>query len=73
MALLPQFSLATPRPTPTLSNCGRVKAVYLAWFMRYVPVVDSLGRRLRKSRVEAGIDRVAGVLLITLAAALANT
>lgn len=75
VTFLPQFlspGAGSPR-TEALLLSAVFAGLYLAWFGLYTAAVDRLGRRLRRPRVQARIEQVTGVLLLTVAVRLATT
>ncbi len=47
--------------------------LYLAWFGLYVVAVDRLGRWMRRPTVQAWIEQITGLILVTVAIRLATT
>lgn len=74
VTFLPQFISAdsgSPRAEVLLLS-GVFAVLYLAWFGLYIAAVDRLGRWLRRPRVQARIEQVAGLALATAAVRLAT-
>jgi threonine/homoserine/homoserine lactone efflux protein len=74
VTFLPQFlstGAGSPR-TEALLLSAIFAGLYLAWFGLYTAAVDRLGRWLRRPRVQARIEQVTGVLLLTVAVRLAT-
>jgi threonine/homoserine/homoserine lactone efflux protein len=78
VTFLPQFL-----PTHQLSGSGSPRGdalllsavfagLYVAWFGGYAVLVDRLGQWLRRPSVQARIERVTGLALVTFAARLAT-
>jgi threonine/homoserine/homoserine lactone efflux protein len=74
VTFLPQFL-----PTDTASPRGRAlllsavfAGLYVAWFGSYALLVDRLGRWLRRPAVQARVERVTGLVLVTFAVRLAT-
>jgi threonine/homoserine/homoserine lactone efflux protein len=73
VTLLPQF-LSTDAGSPgaqALVLAAIFAGLYLAWFGLYVAIIDRLGSWLRRPSVKARIERVTGLVLVTVAARLA--
>ena len=75
VTFLPQFlSPGSAAPAAqALMLSGVFACLYLAWFGAYVAAVDRLGRWLRRPSIQAGVERITGVVLLAVAARLVTS
>lgn len=74
VTFLPQFlSADTGSPRAEALLLSTIFAgLYLAWFGVYVAAVDRLGRWIRTPRVQAWIEQITGLILVSVAVRLAT-
>ncbi len=73
VTFLPQFlSVGTGSPQAEALLLSAIFALlYLAWFGLYIAAVDRLGRWLRRPKVQARIEQITGLALLSVAVRLA--